>query len=335
MSLKSKIIIVISDSYDPYQNLAIENDLLLSLGPKEKILFFYINRPSVVLGRFQNPWVECDLEKLKSADVALVRRQSGGGCVYHDEGNLNWSFIDSQRELAKADHNIILMRALASFGIQAITSERTDILVNVEEKTYKISGSAFKQKRDRSFHHGTFLVNCDLSVLGPILKVKNENIFSKATASNPNSVVNLQKLNANISTQALIEAISFQFENYYQLQAEVIKVNTFKNKREIIEYAANLQEFDWLYAQTPKFTYEFSENGYEFSLEIVKGIFQEITITGGDIHPSALNLAAQKLLGKQFRHGVAKTALLPLCSHEIYGREFEQIQKILLQQISI
>jgi lipoate-protein ligase A len=83
---------------DPYINLSIENQLLLNIRPDERILFLYNNQESVVLGRFQNPWLECNLKKISERKINLVRRQSGGGCVYHDKGNLNFSFLYPEKE---------------------------------------------------------------------------------------------------------------------------------------------------------------------------------------------------------------------------------------------
>jgi len=87
-----------SNIFNPYDNLAIENALLTKILPGEKYLFIYSNTPSIVMGRFQNPWLECDIQKIQQDEINFVRRQSGGGCVYHDLNNINFSFIQGKRE---------------------------------------------------------------------------------------------------------------------------------------------------------------------------------------------------------------------------------------------
>ena len=118
----------ISPSTDGWRNLAMDEYFIDTIGPEDMLLYFYINRSAVIIGRGQNPWAECNLEAMRRDDVQLVRRISGGGAVFHDEGNLNFSFIageeiyDVQRQLG------MIMNAVRSLGIECDFTGRNDLV---------------------------------------------------------------------------------------------------------------------------------------------------------------------------------------------------------------
>ena len=153
--------IIRSASTHPWRNLALEEHLALRIRPGQAILYLWRNRPSVVIGRNQNPWQECRLDLLARDGALLARRPSGGGAVYHDLGNLNFTFIVS-RELYDLDRQLALvLAALHSLGVPAQLSQRKDLLVG----PYKISGSAIWLRAGFACHHGTLLINSDLDRL--------------------------------------------------------------------------------------------------------------------------------------------------------------------------
>jgi|SRR5690242_20401445 len=186
----------VSRSSDPYLNLSIEDHILRKSPPDSTILFLYVNRPCVVIGRNQNPWSEVNLSILNAATgttdlkdteppgigaVELVRRRSGGGAVFHDEGNLNWSITCPRTEFTRDKHAEMVVRALRKQGIErARVNERHDIVLDqgherrpsdpndmhrtpytVDDgvpKPLKVSGSAYKLTRQRALHHATTLL---------------------------------------------------------------------------------------------------------------------------------------------------------------------------------
>ncbi len=231
---------------DPYINLAIENELLINLKPDSRVLLLYINGPSVVMGRFQNPWLEANLEYLKQEGIHLVRRQSGGGCVYHDEGNLNFSFIESNRELGKKANNEYIIKILQKLDIKAFIGDRNNLWVMSSEGERKISGSAFKQKRDRSFHHGTLLVDTDIEKLKRALKPKDYQITSKSIDSVRSKSMNLKSLNANLTMKKLIDSFCDKFE-------------TLTINKTIEVEAARLRSWEWVMGETPYFECRLSQ----------------------------------------------------------------------------
>ena len=171
----SKLKVFHSNSTNPWFNLATEDWIFRDMDPQIPILFLWRNAPTVVIGRFQNPWAECDLDKMKQDQVKLTRRQSGGGAVYHDLNNSCFTFMSSKEDYSQKINNQILVNALSKFDIKAIPSGRNDILVGDR----KVSGSAFKETKDRKFHHGTMLLKTDLSKLASYLKPKKKKLESK------------------------------------------------------------------------------------------------------------------------------------------------------------
>ena len=177
----NKIQFYLSRSTNPYLNLSIEHHLLQKTPPDSTILFLYTNRPCIVIGRNQNPWVEVNLpliEGLRSSgnelQVELVRRRSGGGTVFHDAGNVNYSVICPPATFDRNKHAEMVVRALRGLGVSgAKVNCRHDIVVDTtpsdpapsscptqdQPGTFKVSGSAFKLTRLRSLHHGTCLLS--------------------------------------------------------------------------------------------------------------------------------------------------------------------------------
>ena len=248
----------ISQTSDPYLNLAIEDQILKSLSAKECALLVYRNTSSVVMGRFQNPWIEVNIEKMKELGVELVRRQSGGGCVYHDMGNLNFCFLYGEKDYKKAENNAFLVKLLEHFQIKARVNERSDLVLDLD-KCYKFSGSAFKQKKDRSFHHCTFLLNTDLSNLGDILDSPLKHLKSKSTPSKRSHVMNLQKLNPDLSFETIIEFLTIHAEKTLKI-SDVVEN----------EYLNFLTSWNWMYGETPLFEIQLNIDDLVLELQIRK-----------------------------------------------------------------
>jgi lipoate-protein ligase A len=174
--------IYISRSLDPYINLSIEHYLLQKTPSDSTILFLYTNRKSVIIGRNQNPWVETHIPSLKHEyDTLLVRRRSGGGTVFHDEGNVNYSVICPTPDFNRDKHAEMVVRALHKLGVErARVNERHDIVMDrigtahQDPRPLKVSGSAYKLTRLRSLHHGTCLLS------SPNLKDISQMLWSPA-----------------------------------------------------------------------------------------------------------------------------------------------------------
>ncbi|WPU63257.1 lipoate--protein ligase family protein [Peredibacter starrii] len=274
---------------NPFINLALEDHFLRG-GADLPLLFFYVNRPSVVLGRFQNPWVECNLPYLVKNDIWMVRRQSGGGCVFHDEGNLNFSFIVPEGMIDRKKHAEILKGAFAKAGIELQISPRNDLWLQDENGEWKkISGSAYKQTREASFHHGTFLVSSDLNKLEESLKQTMVPKNTKSIASVRSKVISLQQRHPGVEIQDVIELVA------HDLRTVAIELDGSLLSLPELQASFNmLRSWEWLWGETPLFDLETSEG----VKSIRKGIIEE---TGAKFSPATMKgLLSEDQIQKYF-----------------------------------
>lgn len=176
---------------DPYYNLAVEEFLFSHT--TEDVFMLWQNAPTVVIGKNQNAYAEVDLEYAKSNQINVARRITGGGAVYHDLGNVNYSYITSSNNLSSLDFDTpsrAIIYALSKMGIKAILSGRNDILVG--EK--KISGNAQYSANGRILHHGTLLFDTDGAIMERILRVDKEKLSSHGVTSYKSRVANIKSL---------------------------------------------------------------------------------------------------------------------------------------------
>ncbi|MFW6261719.1 MAG: lipoate--protein ligase [Spirochaetota bacterium] len=251
------------DTTDPWTNLAVEERLLEAIDVYGPSLMLWRNDPCVVIGRHQNPWVECDLRRMKADGVRLVRRISGGGAVYHDGGNTNFSFLAPSEHYDQGRHFAVVIAALASLGIDAHKTDRNDLRVGDR----KISGNAFRHTRGRSLHHGTLLVASDLDLLTAYLTPRAALIETKATASVRSSVTNLGAARPGLTHAELWDALEAAYAAEYGPAAgERLDVVTDApaagralriDAAELARRAAELAGWEWLYGHTPAFVRSF------------------------------------------------------------------------------
>ena len=195
-----------SSSRDPAFNLALEEFVFSRYRSKDLLLMLYINNPAIVVGKHQNVFKEVSLRETERLDMAIYRRITGGGAVYHDQGNLNFSFIESGLRVSDRNYDKYLnlvLKALKSKGINAVINDRKGL----EDSGSKFSGTAMRVERDRLICHGTLLFDSDLTRLSDTLHVNHGNIETRATRSKQARVVNL-KPSIGIET---IDAFSEEF----------------------------------------------------------------------------------------------------------------------------
>lgn len=258
--------VFISPFHNPFINLALEDHFLRG-GADLPLLLFYVNRPCVVLGRFQNPWLECQLPYLVEKDIWMVRRQSGGGCVFHDEGNLNFCFITKDTMIDRRKHAELLKEAFAKADVDLQISPRHDLWLQDHLGDWKkISGSAYKQTKFGSFHHGTFLVSSDLSTLEECLK---HTMIPKDTKSIPSvrsKVIKLQERYPDTQIEDVIEIVSHHLKTgLLTLDGSLLSIP------EVQEIFRALRSDHWLWGETPAFHIDTIEG----SKEIYKGHLKE------------------------------------------------------------
>jgi lipoate-protein ligase A len=207
----------------------------------------------VVIGRHQNPWVECDLAAMRDDGLPLVRRVSGGGAVYHDGGNTNFSFIALSDRYDQERHFRVVIDGLATLGIRAWKTERNDIRVGER----KISGNAFRHTRGRSLHHGTLLVHADLERLTAYLTPSAALIETKATASVRSRVMNLTESRPGLTHEQLWDALAAAFGAEYGEAAGAAEGDgsavRAEPSSEIAQRARELASWEWVYGHSPAF----------------------------------------------------------------------------------
>ena len=179
--------IIRTDCTNPYDNLAAEEYLTFHAGDDDVILFLWQNAHTVVIGKNQNPWRECNVEQIKADNVYLARRLSGGGAVYHDMGNLNFTFIARSGRYDIGRQTDIILLACRLMGIRAEKNGRNDLTVDGK----KFSGHAYYSSNDYNYHHGTLMINVSEEDLPRYLNVSDAKLESKGVASVRSRVTNL------------------------------------------------------------------------------------------------------------------------------------------------
>ncbi len=285
--------IFLLESMDPWFNLAAEEWLFSRMETDIPCLLLWRNTSALVIGRFQNPWVECDVELIEAAGVNLARRQSGGGTVYHDSGNTNFTFLSGIKNYSRENNSAIIIKALACYGISALASGRNDILVEGR----KISGSAFKQKRDRALHHGTLLIDADISNLSAYLSPPERDITAKGVGSVRARVANLSEFNNSLSHELLCASITGEFKKFYDCECEIEVLDEAKLRSypDLIRNYQRLKSWEWIFGKTPEFSHRLSDaplpGNPELVLTVRSGIISGISFDPpGELSPEIMEL---------------------------------------------
>lgn len=313
--MSKKIRVLISNSHDPWFNLATEDYIFRDMDPNVSVLFLWRNDNTVVIGRFQNPWTECNVAHLEADGVRLARRQSGGGAVYQDLGNTCFTFMSGRENYSKERNNDIITRAINSFGLKSYASGRNDILIDDHEGPKKISGSAFKETQDRAFHHGTLLINANLTRLGHYLNPNKKKLESKGIKSVVSRVTNLVAVNPVITHESLCEQVIAAYFAAYGTSCEIehLKHEDLAKIETLNNYYEKLKDWNWRYGETPQFNHQmderFSFGHMEFHLDSHKGMIERAVIFSDSLHPEMIEELSKALVGKTYHPNGVKEAI--------------------------
>jgi lipoate-protein ligase A len=271
-----KPVLIESNSNNPWYNLALEEYLFNTINPDEVVLYLWQNNHTVVIGRNQNAWKECNCEKLENDGGKLARRLSGGGAVYHDLGNMNFTFIMHKNNYNMEKQLSVLINSLKHFNVNAEFSGRNDMLIDGK----KFSGHAYYFKDNKAYHHGTLLVNSDLEKLSFYLNPSKKKIESKGVDSVRSRVTNIADIDKDISIYRLANALKKSFEESYGTISNY-KIYDY-NDSEILKLQDKYSSWDWIYGKSPKFDISFSDRfawgEVEIALSLKNGIITDMQV---------------------------------------------------------
>lgn len=308
---------------DPRINLAIEEYVLKTMDIEEdSYLLFYINEPSIIIGKNQNTVEEINTEFVDRQGIHVVRRLSGGGAVYHDKGNLNFSFItkddgDSFRNFKKFTEPVT--DALAKMGIKAELLGRNDILIDGR----KVSGNAQFATGNRMFSHGTLLFDTDMEGVVNSLKVKKDKIESKGIKSIRSRVANISEfLETPISIEQFrLEILNSIFDGKENIKYKELTEEDWKNIRELS--AERYGNWEWNYGRSPKFNVQqskrFPVGGIDVRLRVEKGTIEELHIYGDFFGVGEVGEIEKRLIGVKYERQAITDALESMDVEKILG----------------
>lgn len=292
-----KLRILKSAVTNPWFNLATEDWIFNTLNPDSHTLFLWRNSETVVIGRSQNPWVECKIDKMEEDDVFLARRQSGGGAVFHDLGNTNFTFLSPKDDYDQEANFNIIINALKKLGINAELSGRNDMQIGDK----KISGSAFKHAVDRSFHHGTLLVNANMQKLGDYLNPHPLKLKAKGIKSVRGRVANLVDFNKDVNHENLSNAIIEAFCEYYGDTAPVEELDeaSLAKQPNLNKYYQQMADWEWRFGKTPEFSHHietrFDWGIIDLHLDVKQAVIRDVVIFSDALNVELIDLLKERL----------------------------------------
>lgn len=287
-----------SDSTDGWRNLATDRFFLENLKNDDIMLYFYVNAKAVIIGRNQNAWRECNIAAMEKDGVQLVRRHTGGGAVFHDDQNLNFSFIMNEAQYDVRRQMGVIQKAVAALGMTAELSGRNDILIEGK----KFSGNAFAASKGMRAHHGTILVNTDLSKLAGYLNVSEKKMKAKGVTSVKSRVCNLSDFNSSVTVQSVMELLKKEYQAEYGACSEY-KLNE-QELAGIEELYAVQASWQWRFGRTPAFNYQleerFSFGEMQFLLQVEDGHILDVAVFSDALDTGLVQLVRERMVGVRF-----------------------------------
>lgn len=297
-----------SKGFDPYENLAAEKHLM-DITPKGCcVLYLWQNQNTVVIGRNQNPWLECRTSLLAEEGGRLARRLSGGGAVFHDLGNLNFTFIMRKEDYDLDRQVAVIQKACALAGIAAEKSGRNDLLADGR----KFSGNAFYQNSTHAYHHGTLMVDVDKDKLGRYLSPPKAKLEAKGVASVRSRVVNLKELSPGLTIDVMKQYMAEAFSQVYGHNATALEL-TDSDSAAINSLREEYGTWTYLFGTPLPFSFQceghFPWGHFHLQLDAKNG-----TVTGAKVYSDSMDwtlpeTAERALVGCRFDTAQMQNAL--------------------------
>lgn len=306
--------IITSQQHDPWYNLALEDYLMDMLGKQpdwQAVLYLWQNENTVVIGRNQNAWAECLTGQLEAEGGRLARRSTGGGAVFHDLGNLNFSLIMPRRSFHLDDNFDMIVDAVSSQGIQAERTGRNDITAG----GLKFSGNAFSLRRLVGLHHGTLLVHSEYARVARYLTVNPAKLQARGVSSVRSRITNLQAINPNITVASMAKAMEESFITHFcsdpadksDKRATVVYATDAEYAQDAAFIARNehYASWEWRYGETIKFDALIEEKldwgMLQLGFQVDHGWVSRATLYSDALDSDFISLLANAMTGSRFR----------------------------------
>ena len=294
---------ILNTSTDPYFNLALEEYLVKNLNFNEDFFILWQNSPSVIIGRNQNVFEEIDIKLAIQKGIPFVRRISGGGTVFHDLGNLNFTFITKNKGLAN-NYKVMtekIVAALNKIGIPIGLVGKSDLKIGHE----KISGNAQFVYKDVLLHHGTFLFYSNLTTLKKLLRPKKDDVLSHSVKSNRSEVTNLSQF-THLSLEEIKEYL------YVELMGNDYKKDALSLSSDVLDQVNDLKNekylsWEWNYAESPSSMIKKNKDDLHMAFTVEQGVIKSISITKKDLPLTEIETL---LLEKKVIPGELKSLLI-------------------------
>ncbi len=341
-----KLKVLISQTHNPWFNLATEDWIFREMDPTSQTLFLWQNQETVVIGRNQNPWGECNLKKMEEDGVLLARRTTGGGAVFHDLGNTCFTFLSPREGYDRSVNIRIILAALKSLGIDAEASGRNDIVIQAEDGPRKVSGSAYRETRDRAFHHGTLLMHTDLERLGGYLTPHPKKLQSKGRTSVRARVMNLGERNSELASDRSHEIISRAVtEAFFEQHGGRCEIESLDHSilERIETLKATYEQFsswDWRFGHAPQFHVELTEylswGFFQIFVDSEKGHVSRVQVFSDALFPDLIEDFQRSFHGQPFTGlGVSQAIDATLARHESHANELRELENWLKTQVEV
>ncbi|MBZ2175195.1 lipoate--protein ligase [Schnuerera sp. xch1] len=296
----------------PQFNLALEQYVFDNLDQFDDIFLLWINEPSIIIGKNQNTIQEINLDYVRKNNINVVRRLSGGGAVYHDYGNLNYTIISKNKESVAFNFEAFskpVIEVLEKLGIKAEFTGRNDLTIEGQ----KFCGNAQYMKKGKVLHHGAMLYDTDLNVLGNALKVSRDKIESKGVKSVRSRVTNIKDhLNEDITIEDFKQLLlKHMFESDKEIRQYKLTEKDYLNINKLMK--EKYDTWEWNFGSSPDFNIEkskrFKTGKVETKLYVVDGIIKEIKFYGDFFGGGEILDVEKKFIGVRYREDEIKELL--------------------------